>query len=207
MKYITQGNAWPKSGRHILAKYDSATISVYQAFNDYIADFAVSHQYFGNYFSYSRMSWIKPNFLWMMYRSGWANKEGQERILEIQLHRSFFDSLLSQAVVSTYSSCENITKELWQEKINNSDVRLQWDPDHDPYGKPLERRALQLGLRGKVLDEYGKSQIIKVIDITDFVHSQKKNLDTAIDLLELPEEKVYIPSDNSICKNIGLDSL
>ena len=32
-----------------------------------------------------------------------------------------------------------------------SEVRLQWDPDHDPHGRPLARRALQLGLRGEAL--------------------------------------------------------
>jgi len=25
----------------------------------------------------NRMTWIKPNFLWMMYRSGWASKKNQ----------------------------------------------------------------------------------------------------------------------------------
>ncbi|WP_422570328.1 DUF4291 family protein, partial [Erwinia billingiae] len=28
------------------------------------------------------MTWIKPSFLWMMYRSGWGMKDpGQKRIL------------------------------------------------------------------------------------------------------------------------------
>jgi hypothetical protein len=27
------------------------------------------------------MDWSKPNFLWMMYRSGWATKERRERIV------------------------------------------------------------------------------------------------------------------------------
>ena len=36
-------------------------------------------------YSTTRMTWIKPNFLWMMYRSGWAEKKGQENILAIYL--------------------------------------------------------------------------------------------------------------------------
>jgi Domain of unknown function (DUF4291) len=41
---------------------------------------------------------MKPNFLWMMFRSGWGMKEGQETILAIWLKRSAFDTLLEQAV-------------------------------------------------------------------------------------------------------------
>ncbi|WP_141653813.1 DUF4291 family protein, partial [Erwinia billingiae] len=26
-------------------------------------------------FSMTRMTWIKPSFLWMMYRSGWGMKD------------------------------------------------------------------------------------------------------------------------------------
>ena len=29
-------------------------------------------------------------------------------------------------------------------------VRLQWDPDHSPSYEKLERRAIQLGLKGQV---------------------------------------------------------
>ena len=65
---------WPKSGRHILAQYDDETIVVYQAYRPSIGSFAAEHGYFGGEFSYSRMSWIKPNFLWMMFRSGWGTK-------------------------------------------------------------------------------------------------------------------------------------
>ena len=34
--------------------------------------------------------------------------------------------------------------------IEKSDVRLQWDPDHDPFGAHQLRRAIQLGLRNEV---------------------------------------------------------
>ncbi|WP_458785448.1 DUF4291 family protein [Vallitalea sediminicola] len=29
---------------------------------------------FGSSFKLNRMTWVKPSFLWMMYRSGWAKK-------------------------------------------------------------------------------------------------------------------------------------
>jgi len=68
---------------------------VYQAYKPEIANFAVRNGFFGGAkFSFERMSWIKPNFLWMMYRSGWATKEGQENILAVKLKRSFFEEIL-----------------------------------------------------------------------------------------------------------------
>src|SRR5690606_8905736 len=134
-----------------------------------IAEFALSNQRFGGEFSYSRMSWIKPNFLWMMYRSGWGSKPGQERILAVSLRRSFFDEVLCNAVPSSFHPACFANKEAWQAAVANSDVRLQWDPDHDPLGKPLQRRAVQLGLRGEYLRSYGNEAIVAIKDISEFV--------------------------------------
>ena len=68
--YHEQLREWPAKGRHILAQYDEQSMVVYQAYKPSIAQFAVRHGYFGGEFKYSRMSWIKHNFLWMTYRSG-----------------------------------------------------------------------------------------------------------------------------------------
>src|SRR4249920_2272370 len=101
--YAEQIKQWPQEGRHILAQFDADTIIVYQAFRPEIGKFAVEKGYFGGEFKYSRMSWIKPNFLWMMYRSQWGQAEGQEAVLAVRLKRKFFDSLLAQAVPSTFN--------------------------------------------------------------------------------------------------------
>lgn len=60
------------NNREIRAIYNAETIRVYQAYNNIIADEAIMLNKFGNSFSMNRMTWIKPSFLWMMYRSGWA---------------------------------------------------------------------------------------------------------------------------------------
>eukprot|EP00029_Vermamoeba_vermiformis_P012521 TRINITY_DN7351_c0_g1_i1.p1 TRINITY_DN7351_c0_g1~~TRINITY_DN7351_c0_g1_i1.p1 ORF type:complete len:168 (-),score=0.65 TRINITY_DN7351_c0_g1_i1:298-801(-) len=75
-KYEDQLKIWPEEGRHILAHYDEDTVVVYQAFKPNIAKYAVENQKFGgpNY-SETRMTWIKTNFLWMMFRSGWGSKK------------------------------------------------------------------------------------------------------------------------------------
>ncbi len=192
--YLEQLSVWPKSGPHILASYDEATICVYQAYNPTIASYAVSNQRFGDGFSYNRMSWIKPNFLWMMYRSGWASKAGQERILRIRLSRKFFDEVLRSAVASSYNGSTHSTKHAWELAVASSDVRLQWDPDHDPAGRSLERRAVQLGLRGTALRRYGESEAVSIEDVTSFVIEQRGNCIGDFKQLSLPEERVYHPN-------------
>jgi hypothetical protein len=202
--HAEQSPEWPKSGRHIMAQFDADSIVVYQAYRPAIARYAVVNQRFGGEFSFSRMSWIKPNFLWMMYRSGWSRKEGQEHVLAIRLRRPFFDELLEQAVASTFNTSRFATHDEWQTAVGNSEVRLQWDPDHGPKGNAVERRALQLGLRGKMLRRFGEEDLLSVEDITSLVAAQYALLDHAFGDLITPHEKVYKPSSRQAIENIGL---
>ncbi len=133
--YAEQARAWPQGGRHILAQFDEETIIIYQAYSAVIGHYAIQHGHFGGDFKYSRMSWIKPNFLWMMYRSDWGRAKGQEVVLAIRLRRRFFDSLLKQAVASSFSRDQFADETDWKSAIERSDVRLQWDPDHLPTGE------------------------------------------------------------------------
>lgn len=203
-KHVEQQPHWPRTGRHILAQYDDASIVVYQAYRPAIAEYAVKHQRFGGEFSYNRMSWIKPNFLWMMYRAGWATKEGQEHILAVRLRRDFFDGILRAAVPSSFDPARFASNEDWQRAVAQSEVRLQWDPDHGPKGHPLERRAIQLGLRGRMLRRYGEEDLLGIEDITPFVREQHAHVDGDPTRLVLPRERVYAP-DADAAANIGLD--
>ncbi len=193
--YLAQLPAWPSSGRHILAQFDADSIIVYQAFRAEIAQEAVALQRFGRSFSRSRMSWIKPNFLWMMYRSGWATKTDQEHVLAVRLQRSFFERLLGCAVRSSYTAGYWASREAWQDAVRASDVRLQWDPDHDPSGNPVERRAIQLGLRGAMLREYAGPAILEILDVTHLVATQRGNAHAPYTELVTPAESIFEPLD------------
>jgi hypothetical protein len=204
--YLDQAARWPGEGRHILAHYDSDTIIVYQAYRISIASYAIATKTFGRDFSYARMSWIKPNFLWMMYRSGWGTKEGQEAVLALRLRRSFFDRVLSLAVSSSFAAELYSSQDDWKEALASSLVRLQWDPDHDPEGRPLLRRALQLGLRGGVLEDFGKRELLEVIDMTAFAGEQRMRLSSqGAAGVSMPSERVYVPSDPAIAQKLMLD--
>jgi len=168
--YSQSVNKLPQKGQQILAYQNEKTIIVYQAYNNQIADFAVKNQFLGGPdFSYNRISWIKPNFLWMMFRCGWAEKVNQERVLAITISKTDFEGILNQAVFSSFNPQYQEVYEQWKNDLASKEVRLQWDPDHDPFGHKIERRAIQLGLKGQTLEKFGKEQIQRIEDITDFV--------------------------------------
>ncbi|MBI5818177.1 MAG: DUF4291 domain-containing protein [Verrucomicrobia bacterium] len=204
--YSDQSKRWPAFGQHILAQFDAETIVVYQAYRPAIGLFAAKHQKFGGEFSLNRMSWIKPNFLWMMYRSGWGTKEGQEVTLAVRLRRIAFDEILQQAVHSSYSPEIHGSPENWKAHLAESRVRLQWDPDHDPRGGRQERRAIQLGLAGDVLRRYVQTWIVSIEDISDFVTEQRANAQSnGFRDLVTPQEEVYPISNPEIAKHVGID--
>ncbi len=171
--YPVQAARWQQAGRHVMAQFDDAAIVVYQAYNPAIGRYAATHRRFGGEFSLGRMSWIKPNFLWMMYRSGWGTKPGQEMVLAIWLRRVAFDAILAAAVPSHFDPDLYHDVDAWRGALAASDVRLQWDPDHDPAGTPLARRAIQLGLRGETLARYATDWLIDIRDISDYVAEQR----------------------------------
>ena len=202
--YLVQAARWPISGRHILAQFDDASVVVYQAYKPAIGQFAVKNGHFGGEFSLSRMSWIKPNFLWMMYRCGWASKEGQEVVLAVRLKRSAFDEILRLAVHSSFVPEIYENESVWKSAVANSDVRLQWDPDHDPSGASVQRRAIQLGLRGDVLAKYAKEWLIGIEDVSEFVRVQSQRSGSPFDRLITPKEEVYPVNDSEVARRLGL---
>ena len=193
--YTNYEQGLPQNGQHILGQLRGQNIVVYQAFNAAISDYAVKNQKFGgSAYSFSRMSWIKPNFLWMMYRAGWANKENQERILAIEISLKAFENILEQAVYSSFQADVYCSHDDWKDALNGSEVRLQWDPDHNPLGAKLQRRAVQLGMKGDILKTYATDWIVSIEDITDFVQAQGRLVarNDLANLLVMKEEVIPI---------------
>jgi hypothetical protein len=201
--YTEQITRLPKIGRHIVAQFDDRGVVVYQAYRPATGKFASTHGYFGGEFSLNRMSWIKPNFMWMMYRCGWAQKDGQEVVLAVKIQRSAFDRILAHAVCSGYEPDLYSTEQDWKFAVRDSDVRLQWDPDHSPTGGKLDRKAIQLGLRGDTLAAYAKDWIISIEDISDFVREQHQSIHD-LDLLIVPHETIYPVTDLEIAARLQL---
>ncbi|MEM9341007.1 MAG: DUF4291 domain-containing protein [Bacteroidota bacterium] len=197
--YENQVKHWPKEGYHIMAQYDHEKIIVYQAYRPEIGNFAVKEQYFGGAFSFNRMTWIKPNFLWMMYRNGWGQKEGQEITLAIHLRIEAFIKYLKQSIYSSFQNSGFTDHHTWKHALESSSCRLQWDPDHDPYGQKLPRRAIQIGIRNELIIQYSREDIIEIEDISPFVKEQHNHVkQNELDMLLTPKETPLIFDDTEL---------
>ena len=97
-------------------------------------------------------------------------------------------------------------REAWQSALSQSKVRLQWDPDHNPRGDRLDRKAIQLGIRGEVLHQLNQAWITEIVDVTDFVKEQHRFAKGDFEELSVPFERVQIYKDQGIINNIGLTS-
>lgn len=177
----------------IRAKYDRHTLTVYQAFNKLIAQAAVQAQKFvAPPFKKERMTWIKPSFLWMMYRSGWGTKKDQENILAIKMKREGFEWALANSCLSHFDESIYGSFDEWKCILNSSPVRIQWDPERNTSFQPLTYRTIQIGLSGIAVEKYIADWIVQIDDITDnctFIHSfVKQNTDVSG---LLPKENIY----------------
>jgi len=180
-------------GAEVLSgEWDAEGVYFYQAFNHEIADWAVEHQGFGGpAFNPARMTWIKPSFAWVLYRSGYGHKHSQHRILKVKLPHSAVASLLSQC------ACKHAG--------GGTLGRVQWDPARDLMeadGREPRRcrgRAIQIGLKGRLSELYVRSAT-SIEDVTELSHrvgeAHQDTTKRAIEALkpELPHERPYMPS-------------
>jgi len=127
-------------------------------------------------------------------------------VLALRIGRPFFDEILRSAVPSSFDRSRFATKEVWSHAVARSDVRLQWDPDHHPSGAPEARRAIQLGLRGAMLRRLGTTELLEVIDVSEFVIRERQQVRAGnLAELQIPEETVYRPADAEAASAVGLD--
>ncbi|MFE1571912.1 DUF4291 domain-containing protein [Comamonas odontotermitis] len=156
--------------QQIRATHDAETVRVYQAFSDEIADAALARGTFVSPpFKMERMTWIKPSFLWMMYRAGWGLKdEGQRRILAIDITREGFDWALTNSCPSHPG--EAMGKEDWAKVKDASPVRIQWDPERDLFLQPMGYRTIQIGLGKDAVRRYVSQWIRRISEVTPLAH-------------------------------------
>lgn len=178
----------------IRADYDRDTIAIYQAYSPAIADAALAAGKFVSPFSFYRMTWIKPSFLWLMHRSNWGQKSGQERILCVRVKRSGWENALSLAVLTSFVPGVFANPDEWTEQFAAARVRLQWDPERSLRGAGLPYYSIQVGLSRHVIREYVDQWVVRIEDITprarriyDLLQSGKADKAKRL----LPPERVY----------------
>jgi hypothetical protein len=178
----------------VRASYDETTIRVYQAYSIEIAEAALRGRTFVSPpFSMTRMTWIKPSFLWMMYRCGWAQKvKAQARVLAVDISRKGFEWALENAWLSHCPT--HLSHEEWRRRKDAAPAVVQWDPEKDIFLQPLAHRAIQIGIGGVAVEKYVNSWIREITDITEMAREIEHMLKTvgvaeAVNLL--PNERAY----------------
>ncbi|MEI7030406.1 DUF4291 domain-containing protein [Streptomyces pratensis] len=150
----------------IRALHTASTVTVYQAYRPAIGLPAARDGRFPDAWKRDRMTWIKPSFLWMMYRCGWGTKEGQEVVLAVEIDRSGLAWALAHAELSHYVSGVHADRAAWKDSLRTAPARVQWDPERDLDLKPLPYRSLQLGLSGEAARRYADEWTVAVRDVT-----------------------------------------
>ncbi|HVK06666.1 MAG TPA: DUF4291 domain-containing protein [Armatimonadaceae bacterium] len=190
--------------RRVLAHWDGDGVTVYQAFEPRIVRAAVEKGTFGVGFGRDRMTWIKPSFGWMLHRSGYAAKHGQEAVARVRLSHEGFRAILAQSVPTLYDLALFGREADWQDALARSEVRCQWDPDRDLQGRPLARRAIQLGFRGVTVHRYVDEWILSVEDVTELARAVGVAARSGSSLPDVPAETEY-PVDAEVARILGYD--
>ncbi|MFJ7206845.1 DUF4291 domain-containing protein [Streptomyces sp. NPDC098789] len=156
--------------RRIRAAHTADTITVYQAYSPRLGLPAARDGRFPPDWKRDRMTWIKPSFLWMMYRCGWGAKEGQETVLAVEIARAGFDHALRHACLSHYASGVHPDRTAWRHALRAAPARVQWDPERDLHLNALPHRSLQLGLSGSTSRAYADEWTLSIRDVTPLAH-------------------------------------
>jgi hypothetical protein len=178
----------------IRADFDRETLVIYQAYSPTIADAALKAQRFVPPFSFHRMTWIKPSFLWLMHRSNWGQKSGQERVLAVRIKRAGWEKALSLAVLTSFEPSVFRSPGEWRAQFQQAQVHLQWDPERSLRGAGLPYYSIQVGLSRHIIREYVEEWITGIEDFTPRVRKiydllQRGQADKA--KRQLPPERVY----------------
>lgn len=190
----------------IRADYDAQSIVIYQAYGVQIARPALESGHFVAPFSLTRMTWIKPSFLWLMERSNWGRKAGQEHILAVRIRREGWEEALKMGILTSYEKSAHRDPQTWRSEFDKAPVHVQWDPERSIRGADLGVNSIQVGLGRTVIERYVNDWVTEIRDLTPLVRKihvlvQSGKVANAKKLL--PPERIY-PVNAEIEKRLDM---
>jgi len=186
--------------QEIRADYDKQTITVYQAYGKNIALPAIQHNRFQSPFSFKRMTWIKPSYLWLMGRSNWGTKSNQDYILAIKIKRDCWEKALGLGILTHPDKLIYQSGLMWQRAFDAATVHIQWDPERSIRGAKLEMRSIQVGISRHLIEEYNEDWIVEISDYTPLT----KKINRLRKLGKHAEAKRLLPKERVYVVNVGL---
>lgn len=193
------------SAHEVRADHDARTIVVYQGYSPAIAEPALKARRFEPPFSRGRMTWIKPSFLWLMERSNWGTKSGQERILAVRISREGWEEALAEAVLTSHVPGVYRDPDDWRAQFERARVHVQWDPERSLRGAKLEVGSIQVGISRHVIDRYVDVWTQDITDLTPLVRKIQGLLARGSEQAArrlLPPERPY-PLPEAIARRLG----
>lgn len=193
--------------REIRADHDRESVVVYQAYAATIAEAALRAQRFVAPFSFGRMTWIKPSFLWLMHRSNWGQRSGQERTLAVRIRRAAWDEALALGVLTSPEPGVFRSPEDWTRAFADAKVHVQWDPERTLRGAALPYYSIQVGISRHLIRAFAEDWIVSIEDFTPVVRKlyqqiQAGRAETASRLV--PRERVY-PVDPAVRRRLFME--
>lgn len=192
--------------RQVRAVYKPETLIVYQAVPVPVALAAARAGKFVPPYKRDDIMWIRPSFLWMMYRCQWATAVGQERVLEVEMTREGFEWALTHSCLAQYDHAYYGDRETWAAALRSSQVRVQWEPERSLQLTPLPQRSLQVGIGVEVIDRYVNEWTVDVNDITHQVRRIAEHVRRGDDHRAgsmLPDERPY-PLPRALAKSLHI---
>jgi hypothetical protein len=127
-------------------------------------------------------------------------------VLKIKITHEGFLEILSQSVETSFNPDVYQSVHQWRLALARSDVRLQWDPDRSLRGERLERRAIQIGIRGETVQKYVRSWIIQLEEVTALAKQIGEAVrDGREDAPQVPDEIEYSVSQE-LQQRLGMRS-
>ena len=102
-----------------------------------------------------------------------------------------FLDILSQSVETSCRPGVFESAAAWRLALPKSDVRHQWDPDRTLLGEPMERRAIQIGIRGPALRQYVNEWIIGLEEVTELAKEVQRAVRENGRPCDVPVEREY----------------
>lgn len=191
------------------------TLTLYQAYNTSIATAAIATQKLSAspLFNATRMTWLKPSWCWVCYRSGYGQKDAnQTHILALEVTREGFDEILSHGVLA-----HDIGKDgKDSERDGGGCVRVQWDPERGPALERYAYRSIQVGVKGPLVGTLVEEWVVGIEDVTERAKEmqrtvlkaeekgQKVEMEDLVAKGQHPVETVYEVSE-TIAQRLGMD--
>ena len=156
--------------RQVRAQFRADTITVYQAYSAADRRAGGGRRPFRGSVQTSRMTWIKPVFLWMMYRCGWGRNPARRRVLGVEITRDRLrvgaDARLSEPLRPSPTHPDRARGAGSSPPVP---CESSGTPTRSLHLQPLRHRSLQVGLSATAVDRYVDEWIVNVADLTPSV--------------------------------------